>query len=99
MPSVPDTVPHVYYSCWTSLPPMEQLLQKFWDIDHIGIHTQRNENLKMEEDLAMQKVLTIKEDGHWTAGLLWKPEAPLIEENNFGRANAIMHSVEKSWIQ
>ncbi len=66
VPSVLDTVPHVYYSCQTSLLPMEQFLQKFWDLDHIGIHTQRNENLKMEEDLAMQKAraLTIKEDGH-----------------------------------
>ncbi len=50
----------------TSLPPIEQLLQKFWDLDHIGIHIQKNENLKMEEDLTMQKAraLTIKEDGH-----------------------------------
>ncbi len=41
------------------------------------------------------KELTIKEDGHWTTGLLWKSEVPLIEETNYERASAIKCSEEK----
>ncbi len=69
-----------------------QLVKQFWDLEHIGIHSQKTEHFTLEEELAMEKAqeLTIKKDSHWTTGLLWKPEAPLIEEMNCGRASAIM---------
>ncbi len=101
IPSKQREIPQILYSCRTSLPPVEQLVKQFWDLEHIGIHPQKTEHFTLEEELAMEKVqeLTIKKDGHWTTGLLWKPEAPPIKEMNYGRASAIMHSVEKKLTQ
>ncbi len=43
--AIPDDqceVPQVLYSCCTSLPPVEQLIQKFWDLEDIESHPQKN---------------------------------------------------------
>ncbi len=86
-----------HYSCRTSLTPLELDLQSFWNLKHIGIKHQPSYEYTMEEKMAIDKAkeLTVKENNHWTTGLLWQPDAPNISNNNYRKATAIMKSVEK----
>ncbi len=86
--------------CSTQL--INDTLQQFWGLEHIGISENKFENLTQEEFEAVQ--LMDKESFYsetektWYTSLLFKEE-PRNLENNFVRAKAVLSKVEKSAIK
>jgi len=86
--------------CSTQL--INDTLQQFWGLEHIGISENKFENLTQDEFEAVQ--LMDKESFYsetektWYTSLLFKEE-PRNLENNFVRAKAVLSKVEKSAIK
>ena len=77
-------------------------MQKFWDLEHIGITVPKNKDLTQEEEEAidlMERTTFYKEDEQtWYTSLLFK-EVPIKLENNFNRAKAVLSQCEKTAIK
>jgi len=81
-----------------SISKVDETLQQFWGLEHIGITPPKNNDLTHEEEQAvdlMEKQTFYKEDEKtWYTSLLFKEE-PTNLDNNFVRARAVLYQEEK----
>ena len=91
-----------YTSLKCSVDTLNTTLEKFWDLESIGVTSSKNEHLTAEEDTAIEMMDKVtfykKEEKTWYTSLLLKDNTTLLNDN-FDRAKAVMIHVEKSAVK
>ena len=88
-----------YTSLKCSVETLNTQLEKFWDLESIGVKQNKNEHFTSDQDVAvdlMEKMTFYqKEEKTWYTSLLMKDDTSLLN-CNLDRAKAVMVHVEKS---
>jgi hypothetical protein len=88
-----------YTSLKCSVETLNTQLEKFWDLESIGVKQNKNEHYTSDQDVAvdlMEKMTFYqKEEKTWYTSLLMKDDTSLLN-CNLDRAKAVMVHVEKS---
>ena len=88
-----------YTSLKCSVEQVDTQLEKFWNLESLGVQNNKNEQYTAEENAAVEMMEKVtfyqKQEKTWYTSLLFKDDTSLLSDN-FDRAKAVMIHVEKS---